>query len=127
MSWLGLDLHPEKTIKEMMNITDRSTSVSNSWFRDTSILVPNAIFQHEAGNLDEMVQKVDVVRVEGILGYNFKEKSFLLEALTHASYVLNKTTRSNERLEVRYSNMCNDCCAKLNHRVHCFTGDIFFT
>ena len=38
-------------------------------------------------------------RVEEILGYSFKEKSFLLQALTHASYTCNELTESYERLE----------------------------
>ena len=37
--------------------------------------------------------------VEEILGYSFKEKSFLLQALTHASYTCNELTESYERLE----------------------------
>ena len=38
-------------------------------------------------------------KVEQILGYSFKEKSFLLQALTHASYTSNELTESYERLE----------------------------
>ena len=38
-------------------------------------------------------------KVEDILGYNFKERSFLLQALTHASYTRNDLTESYERLE----------------------------
>ena len=38
-------------------------------------------------------------RVEEILGYSFKERSFLLQALTHASYTCNELTESYERLE----------------------------
>ena len=38
-------------------------------------------------------------KVEDILGYSFKERSFLLQALTHASYTRNDLTESYERLE----------------------------
>ena len=38
-------------------------------------------------------------KVEEILGYSFKERSFLLQALTHASYTRNDLTESYERLE----------------------------
>ena len=37
--------------------------------------------------------------VEDILGYSFKERSFLLQALTHASYTSNELSESYERLE----------------------------
>lgn len=43
--------------------------------------------------------KMGAERVEEILGYSFKEKSFLLQALTHASYTCNELTESYERLE----------------------------
>ena len=38
-------------------------------------------------------------KVEEILGYHFNERSFLLQALTHASYTSNELTESYERLE----------------------------
>ncbi|XP_032516970.2 endoribonuclease Dicer isoform X1 [Danaus plexippus] len=37
--------------------------------------------------------------IETILGYKFKDPSLLLEALSHASYIRNRYTRSYERLE----------------------------
>lgn len=37
--------------------------------------------------------------VETILNYKFNDPSFLLEALSHASYIRNRVTRSYERLE----------------------------
>ena len=37
--------------------------------------------------------------VEAIIGYSFQEGSFLLQALTHASYCNNRQTESYERLE----------------------------
>jgi len=38
-------------------------------------------------------------RVEELLGYRFRNRSFLLQALTHASYSSNQLTESYERLE----------------------------
>ncbi|KAG5887607.1 hypothetical protein JTB14_002616 [Gonioctena quinquepunctata] len=37
--------------------------------------------------------------IERILNYNFKNRAFLLQALTHASYTPNRVTRSYEQLE----------------------------
>ncbi|CAH1963375.1 unnamed protein product [Acanthoscelides obtectus] len=38
-------------------------------------------------------------KVEEILGYTFKNKGYILQAFTHASYTPNRLTRSYERLE----------------------------
>lgn len=37
--------------------------------------------------------------VERVLGYEFKNKAYLLQALTHSSYTANRITHSYERLE----------------------------
>nr|XP_023020794.1 endoribonuclease Dicer-like [Leptinotarsa decemlineata] len=37
--------------------------------------------------------------IEEILGYNFRNRAYLLQALTHASYTPNRITRSYEKLE----------------------------
>jgi len=50
-------------------------------------------------SLDTFMRKINMVVLQDTLGYVFKEKSFLLQALTHASYTLNKITESCERLE----------------------------
>ena len=46
-----------------------------------------------------LYEKLDVNKIESTIGYKFKEKSFLLEAFTHASYDDNRVTGSYERLE----------------------------
>ncbi|XP_059489043.1 endoribonuclease Dicer-like isoform X2 [Neocloeon triangulifer] len=42
---------------------------------------------------------LEAEKLETVLDYKFKNCSFLLEALTHPSYVLNRLTNSNQRLE----------------------------
>ena len=49
--------------------------------------------------LQELLSKIDAKKLEKILGYKFKESSFLLQAMTHASYIGNRITASYERLE----------------------------
>merc|ERR1711894_153580 len=44
-------------------------------------------------------QKLGVSEIENIIDYKFREKSFLLQAFTHASYCDNRLTGSFERLE----------------------------
>ena len=51
------------------------------------------------GKLDHLLSKIDFKKVEDVLGYTFKEKSFLLQAFTHSSYIGNTITPSYERLE----------------------------
>jgi hypothetical protein len=47
-----------------------------------------------------MEKRLDVVSIEEVLGYRFQEKSFVIQAFTHASYSPNKLTDSYEQLEV---------------------------
>ncbi len=44
--------------------------------------------------------KLDMKNLEEIIGYSFVEKSFLIQAFTHASFMPNNLTDSYERLEV---------------------------
>ncbi len=45
---------------------------------------------------DRLLAKIDVSTIEQTLGYNFREKSFLLQALTHCTYAQNKVKESSE-------------------------------
>lgn len=62
---------------------------------------PPSAFKKTTGN--PMIQINNLIpqwrEVESILNYSFNDKSYLLEALTHASYSLNRLTASYERLE----------------------------
>ena len=49
--------------------------------------------------LESFMEKVNVSDIEKKLGYRFRDKSFLLQALTHCSYELNNITDSCERME----------------------------
>ena len=53
----------------------------------------------ERQRAEMLYQKLGVSEIENIIGYNFREKSFLLQAFTHASYCDNRVTGSYERLE----------------------------
>lgn len=69
---------------------------------------------------------MDVALIEHTLGYRFRERSFLLQALTHCSYAQNKVTHSMERLEflgdavLDYLVTTHLCC--LSRRVQCHEG-----
>jgi len=55
-------------------------------------------------NLENLSSRVDMHlcstnELEEVLGYKFENRSILLEALTHPSYIANRLTDSNQRLE----------------------------
>ncbi|XP_045465316.1 endoribonuclease Dicer [Harmonia axyridis] len=61
--------------------------------------VPSAKLRPEV-TLDEIKHHLPLYQdIETILGYTFKDKSFLLQAFTHASYTPNRVTLSYEKLE----------------------------
>ena len=112
LSWLGLDLNPEKEIKDIINRKDDETSPSIEWFQKIHEYMPKSgiwMLQKEQGyvqdlspfheKLDKFMEKVNHKHIENALGYNFRDKSFLLQAITHASYGMNMVTDSYERLE----------------------------
>ena len=43
--------------------------------------------------------EIDLSKFEEEIGYNFKDKNLLENALTHTSYAYESDTKSNERLE----------------------------
>jgi hypothetical protein len=55
--------------------------------------------QAGGGRATTLYAKLAAEVVEEKLGYTFRERSFLLQALTHASYTGNQLTESYERLE----------------------------
>jgi len=54
---------------------------------------------YEAKSLEDIFRKLNLSKVESIIGYRFKQKSFLLQALTHSSYNEHRLTECYERLE----------------------------
>lgn len=99
MAWLGLDLDPVREISELL---EEPSNTSGAWLTDKTLLPESAVVPggDVEGRLTVALQKINIEKVEEILGYAFLEKSFLLQALTHSSYIPNRSTSSNERLEV---------------------------
>ena len=62
----------------------------------------------------KMVDRLDAEKIEAVIGYRFQEKSFLMEAFTHTSYLPNRLTRSYERLEVSCASFCANLLLVLN-------------
>ena len=85
-----------------------SVSEGTSWICDKSIFPRNAVVAKRdvASEVSKMTSKIGIEQIEAIIGYTFREKTFLFEAFTHASYLPNRLTRSYERLEVSKIFLC---------------------
>ena len=66
------------------------------------ILMCFCLQSNAAGKMSILAGRLNMKTIEEILGYSFKERSFLLQAFTHSSYMPNTLTDSYERLEVSY-------------------------
>ena len=64
-----------------------------------ALVVERSIHLPIDDRVTSLLNAVDVHGLEMTLGYTFKEKTFLLEAITHCSFSNNKITNSYERLE----------------------------
>ena len=114
MNWIGLSLDPVASINKIISgSTNSSQAMDTAWFEQKTHLPKNGFcevldpefesimedkFQRERG-LNHLLGKINVKAVEDQLGYEFQDKSFLAQALTHASYSSNVVTDSYERLE----------------------------
>ena len=70
----------------------------------TSAYLPHAVEERYVKEMtlkktNYLLQQIDCAEIERKINYSFKEKSFLVQALTHASYIGNRITPSYERLE----------------------------
>lgn len=80
-----------------------TVSEAANWFSDQNSYPRHAIVcpqMEEMATMAKMVDRLDAEKIEAVIGYRFQEKSFLMEAFTHTSYLPNRLTRSYERLEV---------------------------
>ena len=50
--------------------------------------------------LARLLERLDVAAIEEVVGYTWRDRSFLLQAFTHPSYSDNRVTESYERLEL---------------------------
>lgn len=87
MEWMGLDLFTNNLFE-----TGDQESLRFKSFETSMIVEGNEALKQYAAC------KAKMVSFENIIGYTFKDKSHLIQAFTHASYI-NKCTRSYERME----------------------------
>ena len=98
MSFMGLDVLPSESDSNG-NGSKRPRRVVR-WFEKPSSAFHDHLSQLLIERSFELhLKKIDIGKIEGKLKYRFQDKSFLLQALTHCSYIQNKITNSLERLE----------------------------
>ena len=117
LGYLGLSFLPDDDMKDVIDYKYIHETNHKSWFKtnlnalpktglvllqrleDTSGFAQNLNVKDIEDSLKMFCRKVNIVQIETQLEYVFKDKSFLIEALTHSSYSMNKITNSYERLE----------------------------
>lgn len=60
---------------------------------------PDPVLSRNASEKDITFHIPQFRDIENILGYNFKNRGYLLQAMTHSSYTTNRITLSYEKLE----------------------------
>ena len=97
MSRIGINLSSSSSLQEVMERQKSDQKVIlHSPQRDGFC---NEEARSERGKLMTLQSKLGANEIEKIIGYTFKEKSFLLQAFTHPSYGDNRLTNSYEKLE----------------------------
>ena len=97
MASIGIDLSSASNVRRVCKRTRSDQPfVSFTPKRDAFV---NDKARAETESFNTMLNKLGVQEIEQIIGYTFREKSFLLEAFTHPSYEENRLTGSYEKLE----------------------------
>ena len=98
MSKIGLDMSSSNTVDDLLarKISNERVEIFNPPRHGFS---EDDVGDAEMQRAELLYQKLGVSEIENIIDYKFREKSFLLQAFTHASYCDNRLTGSFERLE----------------------------
>lgn len=95
MAWLGIRVLPMKQNEETKSVVPRYESVYEEWTVPKSPLLLNSPTVHN--DLDRLLNGFE--KFEETLGYRFRDRAYLLQAMTHASYSPNRLTDCYQRLE----------------------------
>ena len=98
MSRIGLDLSSGTSVKSLFNREVNLGEVLSFSPQTTALCVSKTPLVEQ--RLDLLMAKLDIAVIEEIVGYTWKEKSFILQAFTHPSYGDNRLTETYERLEL---------------------------
>jgi len=98
MAGLGINLSAETSLKDVLE-GQPSVASHHEDFPPQGNAFRSCFAQDLSKRSQRLYGVMMAETVEEILGYSFKERSFLVQALTHASYTSNELTESYERLE----------------------------
>lgn len=100
MARLGINFDTSMEVtdvyKRVRNLLDRKME----HFKPQTDAFVNDTARNETARYHKLLERLGVGDIERIVGYTFKEKSFLLSAFTHPSYEDNRLTASYEKLEL---------------------------
>ncbi|KAK6181301.1 hypothetical protein SNE40_009184 [Patella caerulea] len=99
MSWLGLKVLPKKEKPETLLVKKEGQELSEDEYEDFSCPISPLIKTEEnaADKLEALLDGYD--ELENSIQYKFRDRSYLLQAFTHASYHYNTVTDCYQRLE----------------------------
>ena len=98
MSRVGLDLSSKTSTKSLFNRKVNLGEVHPFSPQTTALCVSKTPLVED--RLDQLLAKLDISVIEEVVGYTWKDKSFILQAFTHPSYGDNRLTETYERLEL---------------------------
>ena len=99
MAKVGINLSADNPTENVLKRVASSTKDFQHFQPQSDAFIDVKIRLNEQDKASSLYQKLDVQKVESLIGYTFREKSFLLQAFTHASYGDNRLTESYEKLE----------------------------
>ena len=99
MAKIGINLDTKTELKDVFKRTRDLNNNKISSFEPLKDAFVNDTARSYKDNFSKLLKRLGADKIEAIVGYQFKEKSFLLEAFTHPSYEDNRLTHSYEKLE----------------------------
>lgn len=109
MAWLGIRVLPSREVEAVMAEEHRVTGSTRPYMNNGQLYrtiygywaAPKSPLLHFAPNpYDNLEMLLDgYAEFESHIGYNFNDRSYLLQAMTHASYSPNRLTDCYQRLE----------------------------
>ena len=85
MSRVGINLSSSNTVEDLL-ARKRDDGVVQQFEAQSDAFIDDHTRLTDADRANELYAKLGVEEIENIVGYTFKDKSFLLQAFTHARY-----------------------------------------
>jgi dsRNA-specific ribonuclease len=99
MARIGINLSAENSTENLLNRVTNQAGQFQHFQPQSDAFIDAHVRLSKQQNASSLYAKLDARKIESIIGYTFRERSFLLQAFTHASYSDNRLTESYEKLE----------------------------